>query len=140
MDIFNFLKRKKNQEITFIKENELQDWWEQSFTEREKKKIISEGSNLLNNSNQNRTAARTLYLLAGNVITKFHNNYPEVIIRLLKKSAELSEETEERFEIYSQLVKMLNQQERKEKALNLIRRAEDENWHGSWEKLKSEVN
>ncbi|MGM0500347.1 MAG: hypothetical protein ACQERL_09085, partial [Bacillota bacterium] len=125
MDIFNFLKRKKNQEITFIKENELQDWWEQSFTEREKKKIISEGSNLLNNSNQNRTAARTLYLLAGNVITKFHNNYPEVIIRLLKKSAELSEETEERFEIYSQLVKMLNQQERKEEALNLIRRAED---------------
>ena len=139
MDILNFFKKKKNPETNFIKENELQDWWEQSFNEKEKKKIISEGSNLFNNSNSNRTAARTLYLLAGNIMTKFYNNYPEVIIQLLKKAAKLSEEAQERFEIYSQLIKLLNQQERKEEALNLIRQAEEKNWHGSWEDLKREM-
>jgi|SRR6056297_1895389 len=139
MGILNFFKKKKNPETNFIKENELQDWWEQSFNEKEKKKIISEGSNLFNNSNSNRTAARTLYLLAGNIMTKFYNNYPEVIIQLLKKAAKLSEEAQERFEIYSQLIKLLNQQERKEEALNLIRQAEEKNWHGSWEDLKREM-
>lgn len=140
MGILKFFKGKNDQEISFIKENGLENWWEQSFSDREKKKIISESSNLLSNPNPNRTAARTLYLLAGNVVTKFHNNNPEVIIRLLKKAAELSEEAEERFEIYSQLVKLLQDEERKEEALSLIRQAEEKNWKGSWEELKNEIN
>ncbi len=36
MGILKFLKGKNDQEISFIKENVLEDWWEQSFSDREK--------------------------------------------------------------------------------------------------------
>lgn len=42
MGILKFFKGKNGQEISFIKENGLENWWEQSFSDREKKKIISE--------------------------------------------------------------------------------------------------
>ena len=138
MKIFNFLKRNKNQNIKFFEENNLESWWNQSFSDREKKIIISESSNLLNNLNSDKTAARTLYLLAGNVITKFNNN-PDLIIRLLKKAAELSKNPKERFEIYSQLIKMLQENEQNEEAIRLIREAEAQNWKGSWEELKNKM-
>ena len=138
MGIFNFLKRNKNQNIKFFEENNLESWWNQSFSDREKKIIISESSNLLSNLNSDKTAARTLYLLAGNVITKFNNN-PDLIIRLLKKAAELSKNPKERFEIYSQLIKMLQENEQNEEAIRLIREAEAQNWKGSWEELKNKM-
>jgi hypothetical protein len=138
MEIFNFLKRNKNQNIKFFKENNLESWWNQSFSDREKKIIISESSNLLNNLNSDKTAARTLYLLAGNVITKFNNN-PDLIIRLLKKAAELSKDPKERFEIYSQLIKILQEHEQNEEAIKLIREAEAQNREGNWEELKNKM-
>jgi hypothetical protein len=138
MGIFNFSKRNKNQNIKFFKENNLESWWNQSFSDREKKIIISESSNLLNNLNSDKTAARTLYLLAGNVITKFNNN-PDLIIRLLKKAAELAEDPKDRFEIYSQLIKMLQEHEQNEEAIKLIREAEAQNREGNWEELKNKM-
>lgn len=135
MGIFSFLKRKKDKKIYFFKENNLQNWWEQNFNSREKKIIISESSHLFTETNSDKTAARTLYLIAGNVITRFHDNYSDTIIRLLKKAAELSKDPEERFEIYSKLIKLLYQQEEKEEARNLIKKAKRKKWPGNWEQL-----
>lgn len=120
MKILKFLKGNKSQNFSFIKENNLEDWWKKSFNDRERKMIISESSNLLNNdSNSDKTAARTLYLLAGNVITKFYNKNPDVIINLLQKAAELSEDPMELFEIYSQLIKLQYEKENEnQKSLN----------------------
>ncbi|MFN2341577.1 MAG: hypothetical protein ABR547_09955 [Halanaerobium sp.] len=140
MKVFNFLKRNKDQKIKFIKEHNLEDWWNQNFSDKEKRKIISESSNLLNNSNSEKTAARTLYLLAGNVVTRFHNNNPDAIIRILKKAAELSKDPAKLFEIYSQLIKLLVEQERKEEARNLIKQVQAEKRAGNWEKLLSQIN
>lgn len=116
MKILELFKRKKDQNINFIKDNNLEDWWNKSFNDRERKKIISESSNLLNNnSDSDKTAARTLYLLAGNVVTKFYNKKPDVIIRLLKKAAELADDPVELFEIYSQLIKLESERENESK-------------------------
>ncbi len=140
MKVFNFLKRNKDHKIKFIKENNLEDWWDENFNDKERKIIISESSDLLNNSNPNKTAARKLYLLAGNVVTRFHNSNPDLIIRLLKKAAELSKDPDELFEIFSQLIKLLVEQERKEEALNLIKQMQAEKRAGNWEKLLSQIN
>jgi hypothetical protein len=140
MKVFNFLKRNKGQKIKFIKENNLESWWDENFSDKERKIIISESSDLLNNLNPNKTAARKLYLLAGNVITRFHNNNPDLIIRLLKKAAELAKDPDEIFEIYSQLIKLLVEQERKEEARNLIKEAQVEDKEANWEQLLSQIN
>jgi hypothetical protein len=140
MKVFNFLKRNKGQKIKFIKENNLESWWDENFSDKERKIIISESSDLLNNLNPNKTAARKLYLLAGNVITRFHNNNPDLIIRLLKKAAELAKDPDELFEIYSQLIKLLVEQERKEEARNLIKEAQVEDKEANWEQLLSQIN
>ena len=140
MKVFNFLKRIKGQKIKFIKENNLESWWDENFSDKERKIIISESSDLLNNLNPNKTAARKLYLLAGNVITRFHNNNPDLIIRLLKKAAELAKDPDEIFEIYSQLIKLLVEQERKEEARNLIKEAQVEDKEANWEQLLSQIN
>lgn len=141
MKLLEFLRGKKHQNINFIKDNNLEDWWNKSFSDRERKMIISESSNLLNNNlNSDKTAARTLYLLAGNAVTKFYNKKPDVIIRLLKKAAELSEDSMELFEIYSQLIKLQNENGKKKEALNLIKQAKEENWDGNWDQLLSQIN
>ena len=108
MNLLNFFRKNKNYD--FIKNNDLEDWWNNNFSERERKKIISESAYLLQN-NSKKTTARTLYLLAGNVITKFYNQNPEVVIRILNKAAELSDDPMELFEIYSQLIKLYSDRE-----------------------------
>ena len=119
MRFFDFLKKNKHQNINFIKANNLEDWWNKNFNDRERKKIVSEGSNLLENDlNSKKTAARTLYLLAGNVMTKFYNKNPDVVIRLLKKAAELSDDPIELFEIYSQLIMLQYKEDEDQKNLN----------------------
>lgn len=140
MDIFSFLKGKKDKKVSFFKDNNLQEWWEQNFDQQEKKMIISESSNLLIETNSDKTKARILYLIAGNCITRFHNSYSDAIICLLKKAGEISTEPEERFEIYSQLIKLLHDKEKKEEALDLIREAKRKKWEGSWEQLQEEIN
>ena len=109
MKIFNLFKRKKRS-IDFIKNNNLEEWWNNSFNEREKNRIVTESAGLLSESS-NRSTARTLYLMAGNVITKFYNQNPDVIIRILNKGAELAEDPVELFEIYSQLIKLHSERE-----------------------------
>lgn len=108
MKVFNFFR--KNKEPGFIKNNDLEDWWDNSFSEGERKRIISESANLLKHDSK-KTAARTLYLLAGNVITKFYNQNPDVVIRILNKAAELSDDPMELFEIHSQLIKLHSERE-----------------------------
>ena len=108
MKVLDFFRKSK--EYNFIKNNGLEDWWNNNFSERERKKIISESAYLLQN-NSKKTAARTLYLLAGNVITKFYNQNPEVVINILNKAAELSDEPMELFEIHSQLIKLYSDRE-----------------------------
>src|SRR6056297_3668233 len=114
-----FLKKNKHKNINFIKANNLGDRWNKNFNDRERKKIVSEGSNLLENDlDPNKTAARTLYLLAGNVMTKFYDKNPDVVSRLLKKAAELSNDPLELFEIYSQLIMLQYKEDENQKNLN----------------------
>lgn len=119
MKLFKFLKKGKHQNINFIKANDLETWWNENFNESERKRIVSESANLFDdNYDSDRTAAITLYLLAGNVMTKFYNKNPDVVIRLLKKAAELSDQPIELFEIYSQLIMLQYKEDEDHKNLD----------------------
>lgn len=119
MKLFKFFTKRKHQNINFIKANDLETWWNENFNESERKRIVSESANLFDdNYDSDRTAARTLYLLAGNVMTKFYNKNPDVVIRLLKKAAELSDQPIELFEIYSQLIMLQYKEDEDHKNLD----------------------
>lgn len=126
--------------LAFIKNNNLENWWKNDFNEKERKIIISESKYLLENDNpdQERSVAKTLYLIAGNVITRFYNRNLDIVIRILQKAAELSEDKEEKLKIYSQLIELYLQEENRELEADkakLIEKAEKENWNGSLENL-----
>lgn len=140
MKLFDFFKKMSSDNLTFIKNNNLKSWWKEKFSEKERKIIISESKYLLENDNskQGRTAARTLYLIAGNVITRFYNRNLEIVIRILKKAAELSTDKEEKSEIYSQLIELYLETENIELKLDkaeLIKKAESKNWNGNLKNL-----
>ena len=140
MKFFDFFKKISRDNLVFIKKNNLKNWWQENFSEKERKIIISESKYLLENDNskQGRTSARTLYLIAGNVITRFHNQNLEIVIRILKKAAKLSNDKEEKSEIYSQLIELYLEEENRNLKFNkadLVKKAERENWDGELKTL-----
>ena len=140
MKFFNFFKKISRDNLVFIKKNNLKNWWQENFSEKERKIIISESKYLLENDNskQGRTSARTLYLIAGNVITRFHNQNLEIVIRILKKAAKLSNDKEEKSEIYSQLIELYLKSENRDLKFDkteLIKKAERKNWDGNLKTL-----
>ncbi|MCC3144976.1 hypothetical protein LJ207_06540 [Halanaerobium sp. Z-7514] len=109
MSFFKLKTNHHSKKTNMLEKYNLNDWWENTFNKEQREYMISRNKALFCPKRKfaDHPARDFLYLLAGNLFTKNTEKHISMALLLLEKSAELTEDKNRLFKIYSIIISTL---------------------------------